>query len=79
MFLSSMQYDLINFIIFRKWDGSNFTRKALFDDMEMLKDSAGIRLPNGANPSTHWNTYLQVRAINECSLFYCIKKALLLK
>ena len=39
----------------RKWDGEKFTRNNLEDQSERFTDVTGRRLPNGENPSIHWN------------------------
>jgi len=44
----------------KKWDGANFTRNSLVDAMEPLRDQDGNLLNKGANPSIHWNTYLEL-------------------
>jgi hypothetical protein len=44
----------------RKWNGTQFSGAALGDPMVALKDTSGKRLPAGANPAIHWNTFLKV-------------------
>jgi len=46
-------------VAWKKWDGREFTRENLQDESASFKDTSGKRLPNGENPSIHWNRFLQ--------------------
>ena len=44
-------------VAWKKWDGREFTRENLQDESASFKDTSGKRLPNGENPSIHWNRF----------------------
>ena len=46
-------------VAWKKWDGRHFTRDNLEDESASFKDTSRKRLPNGENPSIHWNRKVQ--------------------
>ena len=42
-------------VAWKKWDGRDFTRENFEEESAPFKDTARKRLPNGENPSIHWN------------------------
>ena len=41
--------------MFRKWDGTNFTRSNFVEESERFRDVNGDPLPDGEHPTISWN------------------------